>query len=287
MKEKAKKKERKFTFAEEVSRTLLTTYRKRIWGKFTKAIKMYELIKDGDKIAVCISGGKDSFLLAKLFGELKKHGVKNFEVGYIIMNPGFDKATLDSIKKNIKLLDINATIFKTDIFKSIGEMNLRSICYMCGRMRRGNLYSKAKEMGFNKIALGHHFNDIIETSLINILYSGKVRTMLPKLKSDNFEGMELIRPLYFVEEHDIIEFWKRCGVTFASCGCPFAAQVREGGDEGKRAEVKKLIAKLKKTSPQLDLNIFRSMENIEKNSILGWHVYGTDERGTFLDDYDK
>ena len=243
------------------------------------------MIKDGDKIAVCISGGKDSMLLAKLFQELYRHGKRNFGLVFLCMNPGYNEENWRIIQENAKLLDIPLTTFETQIFDSVAEVD-KNPCYLCARMRRGYLYSKAKELGCNKIALGHHFDDVIETILMGMLYSGKVETMMPKLHSQNFEGMELIRPLYLVKE-DAIKAWRDSnGLHFIQCACRFTENcVSCGGGRGsKRDEMKELVAQFRKTSDVIETNIFNSVRNINLRTVIGYHK--DDEAYNFLDDYD-
>ncbi|MEG1149885.1 MAG: ATP-binding protein [Bacilli bacterium] len=263
----------------DIERSIIKTYRKDIWCKFTKAVTEYDLIKENDKIAVCISGGKDSFLMAKCFEEIRKHGKYNFDLEFIVMDPGYSSTNLDKVINNAKLLNIPIKVFKTDIFESVKEMNTKSPCYMCARMRRGHLYSIAKELGCNKIALGHHFDDVIETILMSIFYNGEVRSMLPKLHSENFQGMELIRPLYFIKESSIINWVNYNNLEFINCACILK------NDNSKRQEIKSLISLLRKNSKYIDLNIFKSVENINLNQVIGY--FDKDTKHYFLDDYDK
>lgn len=247
-----------------IERSIIKKFRKEIWCQFTRAITTYELIKDGDKIAVCISGGKDSMLMAKLFQELEKHGKKNFEVEYILMNPGYNRINYETIISNAQLMKIPVTVFDSDIFDIVDTAG-GSPCYLCARMRRGYLYSKAKELGCNKIALGHHYDDVIETILMGMLYGGQVQTMMPKLHSTNFEGMELIRPLYLIREEDIKRWRNHNELTFINCACRLTESCAScGGTEkgSKRSEIKALIAELKKKNPFVESNIFRSVENV-------------------------
>ena len=276
-KEKEKKKE-------EIERSIIKKYRRTIWRAFTKALNEYQLIQEGDRVAVCISGGKDSMLLAKLIQELKKHGEINFDATFLIMNPGYNKDNWKIIQDNAKLLGIPLTVFETNIFDTVATID-RNPCYLCARMRRGYLYSKAKELGCNKIALGHHFDDVIETILMGMLYSGKIETMLPKLHSQNFEGMELIRPLYLVRE-DAIQSWRDSnGLYFIQCACRFTENcVSCGGGRGsKRDEMKKLIAQFRKTSDVMVVNIFNSVKNINLRKVIGYQMDGA--KYNFLDDY--
>lgn len=271
---------------QEIERSIITTYRSRLWSKFTKAIKDYKLVNENDKICVCISGGKDSMLLAKLFEELHKHSNINFEVIYLVMNPGYNKVNLDLIKHNLKYLHINAEIVNTDIF-SVTNNAGGSPCYLCARMRRGALYRLAQERGCNKIALGHHFDDVIETTLLNILNAGSFQTMLPKLHSDNFENMELIRPMYLIREKDIIAWKEACELEFIRCACRMTESIEnelEHDLNSKRHETKQLIKSLIKYNDNVEKNIFKSASNVNLDKILGYkkgnNVYN------FLDNYD-
>ena len=271
----------------EIERSIVKKFRKEIWRKFTKAINEYELIQDGDKIAVCISGGKDSMLMAKLFQELERHGKKNFEVVFLVMNPGYNEINYETIVNNARILNVPITVFTSEIFDIVaGEEE--SPCYLCARMRRGHLYSKAKELGCNKIALGHHFDDVIETILMGMLYGAQVQTMMPKLHSTNFPGMELIRPLYLVREEDIIHWMNYNDLHFIQCACRFTEICAScGGTEkgSKRAEIKDLIRELRKKNPYIEKNIFRSVENVNLNTVIGYKKDGV--RHHFLDEYDK
>ena len=270
---------------QEIERSIIKKYRKEIWCKFTKAVREYELIKDHDKIMVCISGGKDSFLMAKCFQEIKKHGKVDFDAHYVVMNPGYTKKHLDLIKKNAKTLNIPIEIFESDIFASVEVINHKSPCYMCARMRRGHLYNKAKELGCNKIALGHHFDDVIETNLLSMFYGAEIKTMMPKLHSEHFSGLELIRPMYLIKEQDIIAWSKYNELTFLNCACKMTLESTIDEEKSKRKEIKKLINHLRKRNPYIDYNIFKSMENINLNQILGYK--DEDKKYFFLDDYDK
>lgn len=255
----------------EIERTLITTYRKDIKGKFLKAIKKYKLIEEGDKVAVCISGGKDSVLMAKLFQELERHGIKNFKVKYICMNPGYSEEVKIKNKKLFDFLEIPVEVFDTDVFKVAEYMTEgKNPCYMCARMRRGALYSKAKELGCNKIALGHHMDDVIETILLNIFYAGSYKTMMPKLKAKNFENMELIRPLYLIREKDIIRFTKFTGLEPIDCACE-VAKTKIGS---KRFEMKALLKNLEEDIPNVAQNILRSSENVGIDTVLGYKKDG-------------
>ena len=245
----------------EIEKSIIKKYRKEIYSRFVRAIKDFELVKENDNIAVCISGGKDSFLLAKCMQELKRHNKFNFDLTFIVMNPGYNKENLDKIKENANFLNIPIQIFDTNIFEVTNESLGKSPCYLCARMRRGSLYSKAKELGCNKIALGHHFNDVIETVLLNQLYNGTFSGMLPILNSDNFEGMQLIRPLYYVKEKDIISWTKNSELTFLDCACTVTKK-----NTGKRKEIKQLVESLLKDNENADINIFNSMFNVNINT---------------------
>ena len=267
----------------EIEKSIIKTYRKEIWARFVKAVKEFKLVNEGDKVAVCISGGKDSFLLAKCMQELKRHGDVNFDLVFICMNPGYNEKNLELIKSNAKLMDIDLNIFTTDIF-SVVENQKVSPCYLCARMRRGALYNQAKKLGCNKIALGHHFDDAVETILLSMFYASEYKTMMPKLHSDNFEGMELIRPLYYVREHDILRFVNGNNLTFINCACKFTGR-SEYENNSKRKEIKNLIKELKKVNPNIDYNVFKSTFNVNLNTILGYH--DRESRYFFLDDYDE
>ena len=225
----------------EIERSIIKKYRKEIWAIFVKAVKDYNLLNENDKVMVCISGGKDSFLLAKCVQELQKHGDVPFEVCYVCMNPGYNEVNKEKILENAKILNINLDMFDSDIFEVANSLNEKSPCYMCARMRRGHLYNKAKELGCNKIALGHHFDDVIETTLLSMFYGSEVKTMLPKLHSENFEGLELIRPLYLIREKDIISWRDFNNLTFLNCACSFTERSASDESVSKRKEVKELI----------------------------------------------
>lgn len=269
----------------EIERSLIKKFRKPIWRKFTKAVQEYQLVQEGDKIAVCISGGKDSMLMAKLFQELQRHGKIPFELVFLVMNPGYNQDNWKIIQDNAKLLGIPLTVFECDIFNIVAEVD-KNPCYLCARMRRGYLYSHAKRLGCNKIALGHHFDDVIETILMGMLYSGKVETMMPKLHSSNFEGMELIRPLYMVKEADIKAWRDHNGLHFIQCACRFTENCAScgGGRGSKRDEMKELIAMFRETSDVIEANIFKSVHNINLRTVIGYHKDGKEYN--FLDDYD-
>ena len=267
----------------DIERSIIKKYRKEIWSKFVKAVSEYELIKENDNIMVCISGGKDSFLLAKCIQELIKHGKFKFNAHYVVMNPGYIKKNEDLIKENAKKLDIPIEMFESDIFEVVDKVSSEAPCYLCARMRRGFLYNKAKELGCNKIALGHHFDDVIETTLLSMLYGAEFKTMMPKLHSTNFEGLELIRPLYLVYEEDIISWRKYCGLTFLNCACKFTEKCSTE-DISKRKEIKKLIQEMKKVNPNVDHNIFKAADNVNLNCVLSY-IKG-EEKVSFLDDYE-
>ena len=269
----------------EIERSIIKKYRKEIWSKFIKAIKDYELIQENDHIMVCISGGKDSFLLAKLIQELKRHGQIPFEAHYIVMDPGYNEKNRKYIEDNAKTMNIPIEIFKTDIFEVANSLNPDNPCYMCARMRRGHLYNKAKELGCNKIALGHHFDDVIETTLLSMLYGAEIKTMIPKLYSDNFKGMQLIRPMYLIKEADIIAWRNYNELEFLNCACKFTELSRDHEGLSKRKEMKELIANLRTKYKDIDHNIFKSLDNINLNCVLGYHKDG--KRHSFLDDYNK
>lgn len=269
----------------DVERSIVKKFRKEIWTKFTRAINEYELIQDGDKIAVCISGGKDSMLMAKLFQELLRHGRKNFEIEFLVMDPGYNEANYNNIINNAKILNVPVKTFKSEIFAVVDDVG-GSPCYLCARMRRGYLYSQAKELGCNKIALGHHFDDVIETIVMGMLYGGQIQTMMPKLHSTNFEGMELIRPLYLIREKDIKHWRDYNNLNFIRCACRVTEKCDLDDDKegtSKRAEVKKLIAELSKKSDFIEKNIFRSVENVNLNTIIAYKKDGVKHH--FLDDY--
>ncbi|WP_164169297.1 ATP-binding protein [Ruminococcus flavefaciens] len=272
---------------EAVELSLRKKFKKSIWCKFTKAINEYELVKPNDKIAVCISGGKDSMLMAKLFQELKRHDKFPFEVVFLVMDPGYSPENRRVIEENARSMSIPVHIFESDIFDSVYNIE-KNPCYICARMRRGYLYSHAKALGCNKIALGHHFDDVIETILMGMLYGGQVQTMMPKLHSTNFEGMELIRPLYLVREDDIKHWRDYNGLHFIQCACKFTDTCTtcapDSRSVSKRLEIKNLIAELKKVNPQVEKNIFRSVENVNVNTVIAYK----DDEGVhrFLDTYD-
>lgn len=260
----------------EIEKSIIKKYRKLIWSKFVKAIKKYELIEENDKIAVCISGGKDSFLLAKCLEELKRHGIYKFDLEFIIMDPGYNKENMDKIKENISKLNLKVHIFKTDIFKISAKTD--NPCYMCAKMRRGYLYNEAKRLGCNKIALGHHFDDVIETVLLNQIFNGTYSTMMPKLKSDNFKGMELIRPLYLIREENIKSWAKYNGLEFIDCACFVTRK-----NLGKRVVIKDLIKQLNDIHKDADKNIMSATENVNLDALIGYKY--KNKKNSFLDEY--
>lgn len=260
----------------EIERSIIKKFRPSIWHKFVKAINDYDLIDENDKIAVCISGGKDSFLLAKCLEELKKHGKVKFDLEYIIMNPGYTDEVIEKIKNNLNLLNIDAHIFESPIFNIISKT--KNPCFLCAKMRRGYLYNYAKEMGCNKIALGHHFDDVLETILMNLIYNGMFAGMMPKLKSDNFDNMELIRPFYLVREEDIIAWVKYNDLSFIDCACNVTKK-----DIGKRNEMKKLVKMLKEYYVDADRNIFNSLSNVKLDKVITY--IESNEKHNFLDKY--
>ena len=271
---------------EKAENSIRKKFHKQLFSPFAKACKTYELIKEGDHIAVCISGGKDSMLMAKLFQEIKRHRKVNFELTFLVMDPGYNKENRKLIESNAKQLGIPITIFESDIFDAVDTVE-KSPCYLCARMRRGHLYSKAKELGCNKIALGHHYDDVIETILMGMLHGGQIQTMMPKLHSTNFEGMELIRPMYLIREADICKWRDYNELHFLQCACHFTETCstchEDGTTSSKRLETKKLIAMLKETNPYVENNIFKSVENVNLNTIIAYKKDG--ERHNFLDEY--
>lgn len=264
-----------------IERSIIKKYRKTIWRDFIKSINTFHLIQENDNIAVCISGGKDSFLLAKCLEEIKKHGKIKFNLKFICMNPGYKDSHLKKIKENAEKLNIPLEIFDTDVFEVANKLNENHPCYLCARMRRGFLYDYAKKIGCNKIALAHHFDDVIETTLMSMFYSGEFKTMMPKLKSDNFEGMELIRPLYFVREEDIVSWVNKNNLEFLNCACKFVEKKKSS----KRDEIKSLLKTLRKENPFIDKNIYRSTENVNLQTIISYKE--KDKIKHFLDGYEK
>ncbi len=268
---------------EDIERSIITKFRKTIWRPFTKAVREYELIEENDKIAVCISGGKDSMLLAKCMEELQKHGSKKFELVYLVMNPGYNEENKAKIIKNAKTLGIEIKIVDSDIFEVADKYAEKSPCYLCARMRRGFLYARAKELGCNKIALGHHFDDVIETILLSILYGGEYKSMMPKLKSTNFEGLELIRPLYLVREKDIIAWTKYNNLSFINCACRVTS--KDSTKDSKRLEIKNLIKSMEEKNKNVAYNIFKSSENVNIDTVIA--TKKANEKISFLKNYDK
>lgn len=270
----------------EIERSIIKKFRKEIWSKFVKGIQEYELIKENDKIMVCISGGKDSFLLAKCIQELKRHGKFNFDAHFVVMNPGYNEFNRDLIIKDSERLNVPIEMFESNIFDTVAAIDNKVSCYLCARMRRGYLYNKAKELGCNKIALGHHFDDVIETTLLSMFYGSEIKTMMPKLHSDNYEGLELIRPLYLVKESSVIAWRDYNKLTFINCACRFTENCSITDDgTSKRREMKKLINELRKKNKDIDYNIFKALDNINLNCVLGTKKDGVYK--SFLDEYDE
>lgn len=261
----------------QVENSIRKTFHKELFSAFAKAINRYELLRENDKVAVCISGGKDSMLMAKLFQELLRHDKFHFELVFLVMDPGYNEANRKAIEANAKLLNIPVTIFESDIFDAVYDIE-KSPCYLCARMRRGHLYNKAKELGCNKIALGHHFDDVIETILMGMLYGGQIQTMMPKIHSTNFSGMELIRPMYLIREHDIKRWRDYNDLHFLQCACRFTEKCFADGDgtgDSKRQEIKNLIANLKENNPYVEGNIFKSVENVNLATVIAYKENGT------------
>jgi tRNA(Ile)-lysidine synthase TilS/MesJ/rhodanese-related sulfurtransferase len=286
--EETTKQEEGIDRAAEIEKSIRKKFHKQLFTRFAKAINEYDMIQENDKIAVCISGGKDSMLMAKLFQELKRHNKFPFELVYLVMDPGYSEANRKVIENNAKLLNIPITIFESDIFDRVFEVE-KSPCYLCARMRRGHLYSKAKELGCNKIALGHHYDDVIETILMGMLYGAQVQTMMPKLHSTNFEGMELIRPMYLIREDDIKHWRDYNNLYFIQCACKFTDTCTtchtDGTTSSKRLEVKHLIAELKKTNPFVEGNIFKSVENVNLSTVIAYKKDGVKHH--FVDEYNN
>lgn len=272
-------------YLEEIERSIIKKYRKQIWAPFIRAVKEYHLIEENDKIAVCISGGKDSFLLAKCMQEIKKHGIIHFELVFLVMDPGYTEKNRNQIIENAKKMNIPIQIRKSNIFDVVTKEEKGNPCYLCARMRRGFLYENAKKLGCNKIALGHHLDDVLETTLLNIFYGGEVKTMLPKLYSKNFEKMQLIRPLYYVKEKDILSFQNYHHLTFLNCACKFTEEVQNKEELSKRKEMKKLVEYFRTQNKHIEKNLFRCVDNVNLNSILGYRKDG--KKYSFLDDYEK
>ena len=269
---------------QEIERSIVKKYRKGIWNNFISAVKEYELIQEGDRIAVCISGGKDSMLLAKCMQQLCRFSDVPFSLRFIVMDPGYAEKNRRLLEENFKILGIEPEIFENNIFNVVHDAG-GSPCYLCARMRRGALYDKAKSLGCNKIALGHHFDDVIETVLMSMMYSSEIKTMLPKLHSTNFEGMELIRPLYKVKERDIVSWANYNDLHFLQCACRFTEESEKHEDLSKRRETKQLIKTLRKTNPEVDNNIFRSIHNVNLATIPGWRDRDNGETHSFLENY--
>lgn len=275
-------------FANKVERSIIKTYRKTIWSKFTKAVRDYELVQEGDRIAVCISGGKDSMLMAKCFQELHRYSDIHFDVKFVVMDPGYSPENRQIIEDNARKLNIPIEVFETDIFENVFHIE-KNPCYICARMRRGYLYNYAKNLGCNKIALGHHYDDVIETILMSMLYGAQIQTMMPKLHSNHFEGMEVIRPLYLVREDDIKAWSKFNDLYFIQCACKFtdtcSSEACLTRPRSKRVEIKNLIREMKKTNPYVEQNIFKSVENVSLKTVIAYKDDTTKHH--FLDDYDK
>lgn len=287
-------------YIKQVEKSIQKKFHKSIWCNFTKGVREYSLVNEGDHIACCISGGKDSMLMAKLFQELKRHRKVQFEVEFLVMDPGYSKANRELIEANAKKLGVPITIFESDIFESVYDIE-QSPCYLCARMRRGHLYAKARELGCNKIALGHHYDDVIETILMGMLYGSQIQTMMPKLHSTNFEGMELIRPMYYVREEDIIKWASYNDLHFLQCACKFTEECerlraeneanvlgempgeKSKEEKSKRKEIKNLIRELKKTNPYVETNIFNSVYNVNVDTVIEYKKDGI--RHNFLDNY--
>lgn len=268
----------------KIEKSIIKKYRKEIWSPFVRAVDTYQLIQENDKIAVCISGGKDSFLLAKCMEELRRHWRLSFDVVYLVMDPGYTEKNRKKIEENAKKLHIPIQIYDSVIFDVVTSQTKGSPCYLCARMRRGFLYDKARSLGCNKIALGHHFDDVIETTLLSIFYSGEFKTMMPKLHSTNFEGMELIRPMYFIKEKDILSWVRYNELSFLNCACKFTEEAHSKEDLSKRKEMKKLIDYYRSVNKNIEYNIFKAAENVNMDAILGYRKDG--EKISFLDHYD-
>ena len=272
------------TKAEEVEKSIRKTFHRCLFSKFAQAINLYSLVEENDRIAVCISGGKDSMLMAKLFQELKRHNKFHFELVFLVMDPGYSEKNRQQIEYNAKVLNVPITTFESTIFDAVFDIE-KSPCYICARMRRGYLYSKAKELGCNKIALGHHYDDVIETILMGMLYGGQVQTMMPRIKSTNFPGMELIRPMYLIREEDIKRWRDTNGLEFLQCACKFTEACALDKTGSKRLEIKELIASLKKVNPRVEQNIFKSVQNVNLETVIAYK----DKNGThsFLENFIK
>lgn len=267
----------------EIERSIIKKFRKEIWCPFVKSVKQYELLQEGDRVAVCISGGKDSFLLAKCMQELCRHGKYQFGLEFIVMDPGYAPQNRQRIEENAQKLGVPVRIFASDIFAVVDSVQTGSACYLCARMRRGYLYEFAKQCGCNKIALGHHFDDVVGTTLLSMFYGAEIKTMMPKLRSTGHPGMELIRPLYAVRERDIVRWAQDNDLHFLNCACRFTERVANKEEESKRREMKELLAHMERSNPEAANNIFRSMHNVALDCIVGWRREG--KRGSFLDEY--
>ncbi len=271
----------------DIERSIIKRFRKEIWVPFIKGIKNYEMIKEGDKIAVCISGGKDSMLLAKCMQELQRHGQMNFELEFLCMNPGYNEANKQMIIDNARTLNIPLKMFETQIFDIVADIE-QSPCYLCARMRRGYLYKEARKLGCNKIALGHHFDDVIETIMMGMLYGGQMQTMMPKLHSTNHPGMELIRPMYMIKEENVKAWCRYNDLTFIQCACRFTEHCsitdNQGGNS-KRQEMKQLIKRLRTVNPNIDMNIFRSAHDVNLDTLIGYH--NSQKKVNFLEEYEE
>ena len=272
---------------QQIERSIITTYRKELWSPFVLAVKKYRLIEAGDKIAVCISGGKDSMLLAKLMQELRRHSEVDFELVFLVMDPGYNRENRQKIEENARILHVPITVFESDVFAAAETASAEAPCYLCARMRRGHLYAKAKELGCNKIALGHHKSDVIETTVMGMLYGGQLQGMLPRIKSSNFEGMELIRPLYCVLEQDILRWKEFNGLEFIACACKFTRELTGSDDDtfSARKRVKELIAALKKENPNVENNIFQSIHNVQLDTLAEYKQGGV--KHSFLEKFEQ
>lgn len=274
---------RELTRVQKIEQSLIRKYRKELWAPFLNAITTYELIQPNDRIAVCISGGKDSMCMAKLFQELERRTEIPFEVVYLVMDPGYNEANRIRIEENAALLDLPIQVFETNIFR-VANQTSHHPCYLCARMRRGHLYNQAKALGCNKIALGHHLNDVIETALVSMMYASKLETLIPKVHSTNFEGMELIRPMYCIKEEAIRNWCRYNDLHFIQCACKFTEENAGGHVSSKRQEVKELIAALKKDNPEVEGNIFRALHAVQLNTFPGYKLDGV--LHSFLETYD-
>ena len=268
----------------EIERSIIKKFRKEIWCRFTRGVREYQLINEGDKIAVCISGGKDSMLMAKCIQELQRHSRIKFEAVFLVMDPGYSEAHRRTLEENAAALNIPLTFFETQIFDIVDQVSGGSPCYLCARMRRGYLYNNAKELGCNKIALGHHYDDVIETILLSMFYSGEIKTMMPKLHSTNFEGMELIRPMYMIREEHILQWKNYNNLQFLNCACHFTKNCDSGESNSKRLEIKNLIKSLRQQSHMIEHNIFRSVENVHVDAIVGYTKNNVNH--SFLETYE-